>query len=61
MNTPAYFKLIEANNEVKKVFNESDTAIRVAINFISQPGVISMPTITAYKNMLCKMLELQTV
>lgn len=58
MNTPAYFKLMEANNEVKKVFNESDSAIRVAINFISQPDVVSMPTITAYKKMLSKMLEL---
>jgi len=58
INGPAYFKLMEQNADVKRVFGESDPAVKVAISFISQPDVVGQPTITAYKNMLVKMLEL---
>ena len=57
MNANSYFKLVEENNDIKKIFRQMDAPVKSAINFISQPDLLKQPTITAYKQMLVKMLE----
>ena len=51
---------MEQDNEVKQVFRESDPGVKIAINFLSKPEVVVQSTISAFKNILVKMLEFQT-
>ena len=60
MSETSYFRLMEQDNEVKQVFRESDPGVKIAINFLSKPEVVVQSTISAFKNILVKMLEFQT-
>ena len=56
-SSAGYFKLMEENDELKKLFRQMDTTIKSAINFLSQAEMLVQPTIIAYRQMLVKMLE----
>ena len=45
---------------MQKVFKEMDRPIRVAVSYISQPQVLSQPSLAAQKKMIVKALEYQT-
>ena len=42
---------------MQKVFKEMDRPIRIALNYVSQPQILTQPSLVAYRNMIIKGLE----
>jgi len=51
----------ESSDDVRKIYKVLDNPVKVVINFLSQPDIISQPSILPYKMMLARMLHVQSI
>jgi len=50
-----------ASQDVKKLYHLLDAPVKVVINFLSQPEIITQPSILPYRIMLARMLQVKSV